>query len=66
MVDFSEINKHVGLNKGPFKYYVIKEVGGWGGQMMMFDDKVGGWGWLYADVSKKYTRKKTLSFRGYH
>ena len=28
--------------KGPFKYYVIKEVGGRGGQMMMFDDKVGG------------------------
>ena len=26
--------------------------------MMMFDDKVGGWGWLYADVIKKYTRKK--------
>jgi hypothetical protein len=46
--------------RGPFKYYVIKEVGGWGGQMMMFDDKVGGWGWLNDDVSKKYTRKKTL------
>ena len=29
---------------GPFKYYVIKEVGGWGGQIMIFDDKVGGWG----------------------
>ena len=30
--------------------------------MMMFDDKVGGWGrgWLNADVIKKYTRKKTL------
>ena len=26
---------------GPFKYYVIKELGGWGGHMMMFDDKVG-------------------------
>ena len=45
-------------NKGAFKYYVIKEVGGWVGQMMMFDDKVGGWGWLNDDVSKKYTRKK--------
>ena len=43
--------------KGPFKYYVIKEVGGWGGQMMVFDDKVGGWA-LNADVIKKYTRKK--------
>ena len=42
-------------NKGPFKYYVIKEVGGWGWQMMMFDDEVGGWGWLNDDVSKKYT-----------
>ena len=48
------------FNNGPFKYYVIKEVGGWGGQMMMFDDKVGGWRWLNADVIKKYTRKKTL------
>ena len=28
--------------------------------MMMFDDKVGGWGWLNDDVSKKYTRKKKL------
>ena len=28
--------------------------------MMMFDDKVGGWGWLNADASKKYSRKKTL------
>ena len=40
--------------KGPFKYYVIKEVGGWGCQMMMFDDKVGRWGQLNDDVSKKY------------
>ena len=48
------------FTKGPFKYYVIKEVGGWGGQMMMFDDKVSGWGWLNADVIKKHTRKTTL------
>ena len=41
--------------KGPFKYYIIKEVGGWGCQMMMFDDKWGGGGWLNADMSKKYT-----------
>ena len=34
-----------------FKYYVIKEVGGWGCQMMMLDDKVGGWGWL-RDLSR--------------
>jgi hypothetical protein len=46
--------------KGAFKYYVIKEVGGWVGQMMMFDDKVGGWEWLNDDVIKKYTRKKKL------
>ena len=26
--------------------------------MMMFDDKVGGWGWINDDVIKKYTRKK--------
>ena len=25
--------------------------------MMMFDDKVGGWGWLNDDVIKKYTYK---------
>ena len=24
--------------KGPFKYYVIKEVGGWGQKMSIFDD----------------------------
>ena len=24
--------------KGPFKYYVIKEVGGWGQKMAIFDD----------------------------
>ena len=30
-----------------------------GGQMLMFVDKVGGWGWTNADVSKKsYPRKK--------
>ena len=30
--------------------------------MMMFDDMVGGWGWLNDDVIKKYTNmeKKTL------
>jgi hypothetical protein len=30
--------------------------------MMMFDDKVGGWGWLNADVSKNIQGKK-LCFR---
>ena len=45
------------LNKGPFKYYVIKEVGGWGSKTMMFDDKVGGLGLLNADVSKKFIFK---------
>ena len=29
-------------NKGACKYYVSKEVGGWGKQMLMFADK-GGW-----------------------
>ena len=47
---------------GPFMYCVIKEVGGWGGQMMMFDDKVGGWGWLNDDVIKEYTRKNKILF----
>jgi hypothetical protein len=26
------------FNMGPFKYYVIKEVGGWGQIMAIFDD----------------------------
>ena len=26
------------LIKGPFKYYIIKEVGGWGQIMAIFDD----------------------------
>jgi hypothetical protein len=26
------------LDKGPFKYYVIKEVGGWGQIMAILDD----------------------------
>ena len=37
------------LDKGPFKYYVIKEVGGWGQKIAILDDlqyckssKVGG------------------------
>ena len=31
--------------------------------MMMFDDKVGGWGWLNDDVIKKYARKTVYSFK---
>ena len=38
--------------KGPFKYYVSKEVGG-GCQILMFADKVSVWGLPNADVSKK-------------
>ena len=26
------------MDKGPFKYYVIKEVGGWGQKMAILDD----------------------------
>ena len=52
--------------KGAFKYYVIKEVGAWVGQMMMFDDKVGGWEWLNDDEIKKYTRKKNFCLRAHH
>ncbi len=39
--------------KGAYKYYVSKEASGWGNQMMMFADKVGGWGWPNADMNKK-------------
>ena len=42
---FSSLVAKSEIGKGAFKYYVIKEVGGWVGQMMMFDD-----------VIKKYTR----------
>jgi hypothetical protein len=52
-----------GFGMGPFKYYVIKEVGGWGGQMMMADDKVGGWGWLNADMSKNIQGKNFVCVR---
>ena len=35
--------------------------------MMMFDDKVGGWGWLNDDVIKNYTynEKKLISVKTY-
>ena len=46
------------FEKGACKYYVSKEVGGWGGQMLMFADKVGGWGWLNADISKSYKKNQ--------
>ena len=36
------------LVKGPFKYYVIKEVGGWGQKMAIFDDL------QYCKSSKKW------------
>ena len=32
--------------------------------MMMFDDKVGGWGWLNDDMIKRYTRKTIYPFKG--
>ena len=40
----SNLNK----TKGPFKYYVIKEVGGWGQKMAFFDDFI-----QYCKSSKK-------------
>ena len=42
VADFDTRAKHFDseciLYKGPFKYYVIKEVGGWGQKMTIFDD----------------------------
>ena len=38
--------------KGPFKYYVIKEVGGWGQKMAMFDDLQYCTGWVGLKKSK--------------
>ena len=34
----THIFKNSYLTKGAFKYYVIKEVGGWGQKMAIFDD----------------------------
>ena len=33
------------IRKAIFRYYISKEVGRWGGQLLTFADKVGGWGW---------------------
>ena len=41
-------NVFVFFHKGPFKYYVIKEVGGWGQKMAIFDDL------QYCKSSKKW------------
>ena len=32
------MKSHTPLGKGPFKYYAIKEVGGWGQKMAILDD----------------------------
>ena len=38
---------------------------GGGGQMLMFADKVGGWGWPNADVSKKkISKEENFTLRG--
>ena len=49
-------------SKGPFKYYVGKEMGGWGGQMLMFADEVGGLGWPNDHVRKKIKEIQGKSF----
>ena len=45
---------------GPFKYYVIKKVGGLG-QMLMFAYMVSGWVWQDAYVIDKSLKK--INFR---
>ena len=37
-IKFLVINLKIVMSKGPFKYYVIKEVGGWGQNMAILDD----------------------------
>ena len=32
------VEKNTNITVGPFKYHVIKEVGGWGQKMAIFDD----------------------------
>jgi S-phase kinase-associated protein 1 len=48
------------IRNGLFKYYISKEVGGWGGQLLTIADKMGGWGWPNADVSKKSEKRDYL------
>ena len=43
--------------KGPFKYYIIKKVGGGLGQMLTFAYMVGEWVWQDAYVIKKSLKK---------
>ena len=33
-----QLDQKTQTHKGPFKYYVIKELGGWGQKMAIFDD----------------------------
>ena len=46
--DYETHNSGLQVCKGPFKYYVIKEVGGWGQKMAIFDDL------QYSKSSKKW------------
>ena len=38
LVNYVKKELSLKLGKGPFKYYVIKEMGGWGQKMAIFDD----------------------------
>ena len=42
-------------------YYVSKEVGGVG-KLLTFADKVGGWGWLNADVIHEWSLTLVQNF----
>ena len=50
------------IRKALFRYSISKGVNGWGGQLLTFADKVGGWGWPNADVSKKLEKKSLVPF----
>ena len=38
VTQIDKIGHKTKFNKGAFKYYVIKEVGGWGQKIAIFDD----------------------------
>ena len=65
------------FRKGPFKYYVIKEVGGWGQKVAIFDDTQYSAQWLSIvlgrhfkvpvllgiSLIRQYSPKSTLEFK---
>ena len=70
-ISVSFTSAYIQLSWGPFKYYVIKEVGGWGGQMMTWSKNMQGKkldrARIRHNAHHQYQNllKIYLSFRGY-